>query len=412
MKSRQVKQWMAFLLAMGLVLSALAGCGKQSKESSEANASVGDSSEVSQEESSQAESSDADSAAEDVDGELVFDYTLELEYATGFHVDYYKGGYIMFTAGSEADRQFLIVPEGKSVPKDLDASASVLQRPIDRILMSSSGMASLFAAFGGLDHIKLVSTDIDGWYVEDVVKKMEAGEISFSGKYKEPDYEMITANNIQLQVDTTMVNSYPEVLEKYTELGIPYIVETSSKEDHPLGRVEWVKLWGIICDMEEEANAYFEEQKAIVESVTSAEKSDVTIAMFYTTSSSGKCYVRNGGDYMAKMIDLAGGKYNLADLNPDKTGTSTVTFEELYASIQDTDYIFFVSFSDKYTTLDEMIAGNELYASCKAVKEQHVWYTSADFTQSTAAIGSIIKDMNDIIASGGTITTEHLIKME
>ena len=73
---------------------------------------------------------------------------------------------------------------------------------------------------------------------------------------------MITANNIQLQVDTTMVNSYPEVLEKYTELGIPYIVETSSKEDHPLGRVEWVKLWGIICDMEEEANAYFEEQKA------------------------------------------------------------------------------------------------------------------------------------------------------
>ena len=115
---------------------------------------------------------------------------------------------------------------------------------------------------------------------------------------------------------------------------------------------------------------------------------------------------------MAKMIDLAGGKYNLADLNPDKTGTSTVTFEELYASIQDTDYIFFVSFSDKYTTLDEMIAGNELYASCKAVKEQHVWYTSADFTQSTAAIGSIIKDMSDIIASGGTITTEHLIKME
>ena len=129
--------------------------------------------------------------------------------------------------------------------------------------MSSSGMASLFAAFGGLDHIKLVSTDIDGWYVEDVVRKMEAGEISFSGKYKEPDYEMITANNIQLQVDTTMVNSYPEVLEKYTELGIPYIVETSSKEDHPLGRVEWVKLWGIICDMEEEANAYFEEQKAL-----------------------------------------------------------------------------------------------------------------------------------------------------
>ncbi len=318
----------------------------------------------------------------------------------------------MFTAGSESDRQFLIVPEGKSVPKDLDASVSVLQRPIDRILMSSSGMASLFAAFGGLDHIKLVSTDIDGWYVEDVVKKMEAGEIAFSGKYKEPDYEMITANNIQLQVDTTMINSYPEVLEKYTELGIPYIVETSSKEDHPLGRVEWVKLWGIICDMEEEANAYFEEQKAIVESVTSAEKSDVTIAMFYTSSSSGKCYVRNGGDYMAKMIDLAGGKYNLADLNPDETGTSTVNFEELYASIQDTDYIFFVSFSDKYTTLDEMIAGNELYASCKAVKDKHVWYTSADFTQSTAAIGSIIKDMNDIIASGGTITTEHLIKME
>lgn len=86
---------------------------------------------------------------------------------------------------------------------------------------------------------------------------MNEGSIAFSGHYKEPDYEQMTANDIQLHVDTTMIDNNPEVLEKFDELGIPSIVENSSKEAHPLGRVEWVKLFGVLFGMEEQAEALF-----------------------------------------------------------------------------------------------------------------------------------------------------------
>ena len=46
-----------------------------------------------------------------------------------------------------------------------------------------------------------------------------------------------------------------EVLAKLDELGIPYIADSQHLENHPLGRVEWVKLVGALLDMEEEADA-------------------------------------------------------------------------------------------------------------------------------------------------------------
>ena len=51
-----------------------------------------------------------------------------------------------------------------------------------------------------------------------------------------------------------------EVLAKLDELGIPYIADSQHLENHPLGRVEWVKLVGALLDMEDEADAYFNEE--------------------------------------------------------------------------------------------------------------------------------------------------------
>ena len=347
---------------------------------------------------------------EDYDGKLVLDGPMELEYARNFAVDRYKGGYRMFTAGTTGNT-YLVVPEGMSVPEELEAGVVVLQQPIDRVYLASTGMTSLVAAMGGLDHVKLLANDVEDWYIEDVVAKMNEGSIAFSGHYKEPDYEQMTANDIQLHVDTTMIDNNPEVLEKFDELGIPSIVENSSKEAHPLGRVEWVKLFGVLFGMEEQADAYFEAQKALVEDATAAQAYGKTVAMGYITSTD-KCYARNGGDYMAQLIGMAGGTYILADMEPEKSGNTNMTFEEWYAGNKDADYLFYVNFARSFASIQEMIDYNPLFADFKAVQDGNVWITSPDFTQSTAAIASILSDMNAILASAdGDVTTDHLIKL-
>ena len=43
--------------------------------------------------------------------------------------------------------------------------------------------------------------------------------------------------------------------DKLEELGIPVMVERSTYEDHPLGRTEWIKLFGEIIGLPEKAKA-------------------------------------------------------------------------------------------------------------------------------------------------------------
>ena len=42
----------------------------------------------------------------------------------------------------------------------------------------------------------------------------------------------------------------------WERLGVPVLVERSSYESHPLGRMEWVKLYGALFNREEAAKAY------------------------------------------------------------------------------------------------------------------------------------------------------------
>lgn len=433
------KRLAVIVLSVALGVSMLAGCGNEGEQaqggvSVEDSGNLGAAGDFSQTESTESstegdvESGDAqsdtesgaetgESAAaasdgeENYDGKLVSDGMMEVDYASGFSIELFQGGYRMLTVGDPA-QEYLVVPEGMSVPEELDEAVTVLQMPIDNVYIASTGMVSLMNAIGALDYVKLVATDVDGWYIGEVQAAMEDGSIGFSGSYKEPDYEMMVDQGIQLHIDNAMVDSVPEVNEKFTELGIPNLVEISSKENHPLARVEWVKLLGVLFDREVQAQTYFDNQKALMDQATASESTGITVAMGYITSS-GKCYARNGGDYLVQMIQLAGGDYICADMEPEESGNTSMTFEEWYAAFKDADYLFYWNLGNKFYSLQEMTEYEPLFADFKAVKEGHVWVTSPDFTQATSAISSIVSDMNTILSSVSPdeVTTEHLIKI-
>ena len=68
----------------------------------------------------------------------------------------------------------------------------------------TSAWAERFAGErGGLSAV--VATEQEKWYLENIVSRMEAGDIVFSGAYDEPDYELMTAGDIQLHIDRAQV---------------------------------------------------------------------------------------------------------------------------------------------------------------------------------------------------------------
>lgn len=345
----------------------------------------------------------------DAEGKLVFDHSMELEYAKSFGVDYYKGGYVMVKDGS--GQEFLIVPEGKETPKILPEGAVVLQAPLTNTCISNTPFTSLIDSVGALDRVSMVSTEIDGWYLDNVVQAMKDQRIQFSGAYKSLDYERIAAQKTPLVVMPRTASSMPEVINPLEELGIPVLYDYSSEEDHPLGRVEWVKLIGALYGMEEQAAKVFDAQKQKVEAIANA-NTGKTAAIFYTTSKG--LSARNGGDYIAKMYTLAGGDYINKDMNADKTGTTSMSYEEFYASAHDAEYIIYVCMGNRPKDIAELVSYNELLGDFTAVKNGNVWLSSPDFYQSVGEIGTIIEDMNKIITdtTGSLEEVGHFYKIK
>ena len=75
-----------------------------------------------------------------------------------------------------------------------------------------------------------------------------------------------------------------------------------------LGQMEWIRLYGVLTGKEEEAEQSLSENMNVVSDVLDMGPSGKTAAFFYVTNS-GSVNVRKNGDYIAKMIALAGGTY-------------------------------------------------------------------------------------------------------
>lgn len=360
----------------------------------------------------QSQSQSQSQPASQAQGELVSQGMMELKYAKLFTIEMFEGGYRMIRGGTQ-DLEYLVVPEGAAVPEGLDPAVVVLQQPITKVYTASNAMMSLASKIGALENFKLCATKYESYYLPDIIAQFDAGNLAYSGSYKEPDYELMTSTGIQLHMDTTMVDSSPEVLEKFAELGIPSLVEDSSLEPEILGRVEWVKLLGVLFGKEAEAEEYFDQQEAKFNAAVAGESYGKTVAMGYL-SSDGKCYARNGGDYLAQMIEMAGGDYVCADMKPEDTGNSSMTFEEWYNYLADADYLFYYNIGQKVYSIQELIDANPLFADCKAVQNGNVWVTCDGFSQFSAEMADILTDMNAVLASDGpaSVETTYLVHLQ
>lgn len=329
---------------------------------------------------------------------LTYDHSMELEYATQFAVDYYQDDYAVITIAQEGS--YLVVPEGKEVPEGLDKEIKVLQQPLDHIYLVATSSMDLFRAIDGIGNITLSGTDANGWYIEEAKEAMENGNIQYAGKYSAPDYELILANGCDLAIESTMIYHSPDVREKLEEFGIPVLVEHSSYESDPLGRMEWLKLYAVLLDKEEEADAYFQSQTDMLTDVLGAENTEKTVA-FFSINSNGYVTVRKTGDYISKMIELAGGRYIFQNLGDDNAlSTMNMQMEDFYAGACDADYIIYNSaIESELHSLDELLEKSSLLADFKAVKEGNVWCTEKSLFQETTGIATMISDMHTMLTS-------------
>ena len=168
-----------------------------------------------------------------------------------------------------------------------------------------------FSAIGCSDQITLSGTDRSGWYLEEPKKALEEGTMEYAGKYSAPDYERIVDKSCSLAIESTMIYHCPQVKEQLENLGVPVLVERSSYEADPLGRMEWIKLYGYLQEKSSWQRNYLKKRSKKLENVSvqadegqeqfGSDKPGKNSSLFYITSK-GSANVRKPGDYVAKMI--------------------------------------------------------------------------------------------------------------
>ena len=111
--------------------------------------------------------------------------SMDLLYADQFSIDFYEDDIALITIG-DSD-QFLLLPEGVSVPDGLPDSISVLKKPVSNIYLVATSAMDDFIRLDALDSIALSGTKESGWYLPEAKAAMEKGLINYAGKYSAPD---------------------------------------------------------------------------------------------------------------------------------------------------------------------------------------------------------------------------------
>ena len=370
----------------------------------------------------------------------------ENEYAQGFVIYRYENDYAVLAAGD--GRCYLIIPEGGQVPDSPDNELIILQKPLDRIYLAASAAMCQFDEIGAVDNVILSGLEKDGWYIEAAREAMEKGTLKYGGKYSTPDYEMIVASGVNLAIESTMIHHTPKVQEKLEKLGIPVLIDRSSYESEPLGRAEWVKVYGLLTGREEEAAQAFAEQKGYVEALRgnaeqepqndsgnaeqgsqnasgNAEQGsqnasrDVeeagiepkTVAIF-SINSTRQVVTKSAGDYFGKMVEIAGGTLCTPANDPGRA-SQTVSMEAFYAAAEQADILIYnASIEDAPQSLQEMCAKDNVLAQFRAVKEGNVWCMRSSLYQYASRTGAIIRDLHAILAGEADEETEFFFRLK
>ena len=330
--------------------------------------------------------------------------SMELKYADQFSVDYYDDGISVVRVEDGLD--YLVTGGSGELPDWLSEEdvkgMAVINAPAGKVYNAASSAMDLIDAAGALDSVVMTSTQESDWSIDRIRKLVGDGTIRYIGKYRSPDYEALVEDDVDLAIESTMIYHNPQVKEAIEELGIPVLVERSSYESEPLGRVEWIKLYGLLFGKEEEAKAFFDGSEAKLQAVDTEAVKDAPSVAFFSVNSNGSVVVRKPGDYVTKMIETAGGTYALdgiTDEDENALSTMNMQMEAFYDKAVDADILIYNStIEGGLGSISDLTALSDGFSDFAAVKNGSVWCTDASTFQKTTGAADMIVEMNRIFA--------------
>lgn len=185
------------------------------------------------------------------------------------------------------------------------------------------------------------------------------------------------------------------ILNKLNQANLKTFLIYDWKETHPLGRAEWIKVFGILLNKQKEANAIFNKIKTqYLNVVKKLKQAKIRPTVLAGTYFSGVFNAPAGESYMAKLLEDANADYVYAETNG--TGSLSLTLEEVISKNKDIDLWVNAAASTK----QELLQQSQKFRIFKATKEGRLYsYFSKKncfFEKATIAPQIVLEDLGKI----------------
>jgi iron complex transport system substrate-binding protein len=204
---------------------------------------------------------------------------------------------------------YYLAGKGEKIPPGFDTSL-IIRTPVQRIIAMSTTYLSMITALGESDRIVGISGS-SLLYDENLSDAVKSGKIEDVGYDDNLNIEMI----VKLRPDLVMVygigGESSGIIGKLKDLGIKVMINADYLENDPLGKTEWIKVFGALFSKEKEADDLFSSVVAEYDSVRtvvrerSARKPSVMLGLPWKDT----WYISPGNSFMGRLISDAGGDY-------------------------------------------------------------------------------------------------------
>ena len=264
-------------------------------------------------------------------------------------------------------QKYVLVEKDSPLPDKLP-QGTVIRTPVENIIMYSTIHASIWEELGALENVAGICEP--EYLTSQNAKQMLAeGKIQDCGMAASPNVERIIDIEGKFIVASPFENGGYGQAEK---LGIPIFESADYMENHPLGRVEWMKVFGLLSGKEEVADSLFRSTednynslKALAAEV--AGKPRIMSERKYGSS----WFIVGGASYIAQMYKDAGADYIFSD-NPD-TGSVPFAFETVYDRGADSDLWVFKYAAERPMTYADLEAEYNPYANFAPFKNRRIY---------------------------------------
>jgi iron complex transport system substrate-binding protein len=293
---------------------------------------------------------------------------IDYQYAEAIIANPWKAGtmlhrYILIPKGEEGDKTVAMLAKRRST--GARCTTDTVRTPVESNLVFTAPHCQLLTELGCQNAITGVC-DKDYINIPDIKSRAQADAkvahpIMDCGSSMQPDIERIIALHPEALLISPFENSGG--YGKLDKLRIPVIETADYMETSPLGRAEWIKLYGLLLGSSKADSLFSAIEKEYLQLKAEAAKLPLGLSILTERKTGNVWYVPGGKSTMGILLRDAHARYIFAD--DTHSGSLSMSPEQIIAKGNQVDVWAFKYFGGNALTKQDLLAE---YQGCQALK--------------------------------------------